>query len=84
MYEPTLEDLTIYEDRDRLRHRRRVRMNRKYKTRDRFKARGAAYKYLPCGHWRHRPEEKDVQFSRRKCAPELGYGVAYEHRGDVC
>lgn len=82
MYNPTLEDLTLYEHGE-TKHRRRVRMNRKHKTRDRYKSKGLAYKFLPCGHWRHRPEEKDVQFNRRKCAPETGYGVAYEYRTDV-
>lgn len=58
MYEPTLEDLTLYEH-EETKHRRRVRMNRKYKTRDRYKPRGAAHKYLPCRQWRHLAGEKD-------------------------
>jgi len=74
----------IFEESDRTRHRRRVRLNRKYHARDRWKPRGILHiRQFPHTAWRHDPCEKDVQFNRRKTAPDTGYGVAYERRDDV-
>lgn len=74
----------IFEESDRTRHRRRVRLNRKYHARDRWKPRGILHiRQHPRTPWRHDPCEKDVQFNRRKAPTETGYGVAYEHRSDV-
>lgn len=76
--------MELFEEHDRLRHRRRVRLNRKYKTRDRWKPRGILHlRQYPNTNWRHDPFERDWQFNRRKAPPVTGYGVAWEHRSDV-
>lgn len=75
--------MELFEEHDRLRHRRRVRLNRKFKERGRYKPRRAIFLLPSPGNWRHDPFERDWQFNRRKAPPVTGYGVAWEHRSDV-
>lgn len=69
---------------ERSRRARRRKLNQRFKERDRYKPRGILHiRLYPRSAWRHDPSELDVQFNRRKAAPETGYGVAYERRSDV-
>lgn len=64
---------------DGYRHARRIRLKRKHKYRDRFKAKlgGWMYKRYP------KHSDPGYHFRRRRTAPETGYGVAYEYLHDA-
>lgn len=61
------------------RHSRRRRLNKHWKHRDRWKPKGGGF----MDDWRHRHNEPDWTFNRRKSAPETGFGVAYEDNPDA-